>query len=374
MISSLRLAALFCLLVGNLHTTNARPSSSEAPSRANTTQHMYADRLANLNLPLQADMDKQLSKKISAYVKQGANGTELMLGRAEQYLPIFEQYLRQHGLPESLKYLPIAESLLRSRAQSPADAAGLWQLMPGTARAYGLKVNDVVDERLNIHLATDVAVRILKSTYEEFGDWTLALAAYNAGSGRIRKAIRLAGSREYTDLKRYLPRETQQYVSAYLAAAYAANYYSDHGLSPKRSRYTEQPLMYVRVYQEVSFRKLAKATGLEYSYLVRTNPAFRRGYIPQNNKGYQLCIPRSAHLLTHLLLEEHKNYVEIRKPQLLEAYQLASDQGFNPYQWLFGIQQTEFVFNNKHLAHLKPMADRMVLAFAQAQQALAVHP
>lgn len=374
MISSLRLAALFCLVLGNLYTTNARPSSSEAPSKAKTTQHLYADRLANLDLPLRADMDKQLSKKISAYMKHGVSGTELMLGRAEQYLPIFEQYLRRHDLPVSLKYLPIAESLLRSRAQSPAAAAGLWQLMPSTARAYGLKVNEVVDERLNIHLASDAAARILKTTYEEFGDWTLSLAAYNAGSGRVRKAIRLAGSREYIKLKRFLPRETQQYVSAYLAAAYAANYYNDHGLSPKRSRYTEQPLMYVKVYEEVSFRKLAKATSLSYSYLVKTNPAFKRGYIPQNSQGYQLCIPRSAHLLVHLMLEEQKDYVQIKKPQLLEAYQFASEQGFNPYQWLFGVQQTEFVFNNKHIGHLKPLADEMVLAFAQAQQALAIHP
>ncbi len=372
MIQFLRLAAICCLFISSYSSLKANPSSVNDPVPQSKSS-LYADRLADLNLPLQAPMDKQLSRKISEYVQQGSKSTAFMLGRAEHYLPVFEQYLRLYKLPPSLKYLPIAESLLRSGAVSDASAAGLWQLMPTTARAYGLRVDDTVDERLNIHLATDAAVRILKDNFEEFGDWHLALAAYNAGSGTVRKAIRSANSQTYTKLKRFLPKETQRYVSAYLAAAYAINYYGDHGLSPQTSRYTKDPLAYLKVYDELSFRKVAKATGLAYSHLVRLNPAFRQGFIPENNKGYSFCVPAQAHLLVHHLLNCPKTQVEVATKELAAAYLLAGEKGLDPYLWLVGIRQTTLLAHNQ-LPKLQLSAARMALALAAQEPSLAMHP
>lgn len=373
MIQLLRLVLSCCLLAATLTATNAKtlPVTGNAQYSVAET---YQDRLADLNLPLVAPVDAHLKNKIGQYVKLGGSGTEFMLGRAELYFPVFEYYLSKQGLPVSLKYLPIAESLLRSRAVSGASAAGLWQLMPGTARAYGLRVDGTVDERMNTHRATEAAVQMLEDLFEEFGDWNLVLASYNCGSGRVRKAIRLSGSRQYTKLKRFLPRETNQYVAAYLAAAYAANFYGVHGLAPRFGSLTEQPLDYVKVFQELSFRKVAKETGLDYSYLRKLNPAYRRGYIPKNNKGYYMCVPHNARFAVNRMLNNDKNLVEINKPVFSPlAYQFALDLGFNPYNWLLGVRQ-ESLMDNNDLAFAEPVANQLVAQLFEREQALVMTP
>lgn len=357
-----------------MNTANATSAHNAETRTKPNTGKVYSDRLAGLDLPLSANMDAQLRRKIGQYVVHGGNGTELMLGRAEQYLPIFEFYLNQHNLPTSLKYLPVAESLLRARAVSSARAAGLWQLMAGTAREKGLRVNSIVDERLDAHLSTEAAVQILQELYVQFNDWNLVLAAYNCGPGRVRKAIRLSGSREYAKVKRYLPKETQQYVSAYLAAAYAVNFYDDHGLAPRTGRLNEEPLSYVRVYRQLSLRKVAEASGLDYRYLRRLNPCYLRGYVPKNNKGYRLAVPHHALYAVQRMVWMRDNLVEINRPEASPlAYQMAEDLGFNPYAWLFGCNQTSLLDAND-LAWAEPAATNMVNEFFVRQQSLAMHP
>lgn len=317
--------------------------SESSPSR----KEIYSSRLANLNLPLTAPMDAQLERKIGQYVVYGGNGTELMLSRAELYFPIFEEYLTEYQLPASLKYLPIAESLLRSRAVSSASAAGLWQLMPGTARAYGLRVDGIVDERLDAHLSTAAAMQILTDLFEQFEDWNLVLAAYNCGGGRVRRAIRQSGSRDYHVVKRFLPKETQQYVSAYLAAAYAVNFYGDHGLTPRSNSLTKHPLSFVRVYRELNLRKVAKKAGLDYAHLRRLNPAFRRGYIPKNSKGYRLTVPHHALYAVQQQVWLQRNYVELPiEAATPSAIEYAQESGLNPFTFLLGFQQAKLVDNN----------------------------
>lgn len=373
MIQLLKLVASCFLLLATLTATNAKPSPGSANGNYSLAE-TYENRLADLNLPLVAPVDAHLKNKIGQYVKLGGSGTEFMLGRAELYFPVFEYYLSKQGLPVSLKYLPIAESLLRSRAVSSASAAGLWQLMPGTARHYGLRVDGTVDERMNTHRATEAAVQLLEDLYEEFGDWNLVLAAYNCGNGRVRKAIRMSGSREYTKIKRFLPSETNQYVAAYLAAAYAANFYGVHGLAPRFGSLTEQPLDYVKVFQELSFRKVAKATGLEYDYLRKLNPAYRRGYVPKNTKGYLLCVPHSARFALNNLLNNDGNLVEINRPAFSPlAYQFALDLGFNPYSWLLGVHQ-ENLMDNNDLAYAEPMANQLVIQLFEREQAYVMAP
>jgi membrane-bound lytic murein transglycosylase D len=122
--------------------------------------------------------------------------------------------IERRGMPPELLFLPAIESAYASDATSWAGAAGLWQLMPATARLYGLAINELIDERLDFWKATDVALRILDRNYAELGSWELALAAYNAGLGRIRRVVRAAGSGDYWELSRrgLLPRETREFV------------------------------------------------------------------------------------------------------------------------------------------------------------------
>ncbi len=130
-----------------------------------------------------------------------------------------ETSLRKNGLPVELKNLVIVESYLEHKSVSAAGAAGPWQLMPGTARNSGLVVNDVLDERFDVIKSTNVAMKLLKFLHKRYGDWQLAVAAYNCGSGRLDNAIQQANSRMYWDVEQFLPGETRDHVKKFMASS-----------------------------------------------------------------------------------------------------------------------------------------------------------
>jgi len=129
--------------------------------------------------------------------------------RAAEWFPIIEPILEQYGIPDDFKYIPLVESGLKSGI-SPKGAAGFWQFMPQTARDFGLKVNQEIDERNNIHKSTVAAAKYLKSLYREFNSWTLAAAAYNIGEGRLKRQIYQQNQDNYFKMK--LNKETASYV------------------------------------------------------------------------------------------------------------------------------------------------------------------
>jgi membrane-bound lytic murein transglycosylase D len=154
-----------------------------------------------------------------------------MMRMSEYYFPIFEEALNRYGLPYELKYLPIIESALNPIARSHVGASGLWQFMPATGKLYGLEINSLVDERMDVVKATDAACRFLNSMYAIYKDWNLVIAAYNCGSGNVNKAIRRAGGkRDFWSIYPFLPRETRNYVPIFIAANYAMNYGQEHGI------------------------------------------------------------------------------------------------------------------------------------------------
>ncbi len=133
----------------------------------------------------------------------------LILKRSNKYFPIIEKYLEEHEIPNDFKYLAIAESALEN-ATSPAGAKGFWQFMPKTGKAYGLEINDLIDERYNLEKSTEAACKYLKKLYNQFGSWTLAAAAYNMGPYALEKQIKKQKVENYYDLK--LNNETSRYV------------------------------------------------------------------------------------------------------------------------------------------------------------------
>lgn len=295
------------------------------------------NRLAGLGLPLTAPAsDAHLQRKLNDYLDTGSHSTEKMLGRANQYFPVFEFYLAKHGMPESLKYLAVAESMLVPRAVSGAHAAGLWQLMPATARSMGLRVDNVVDERLDLHRATEAAVVMLKELYQQFGDWHLALAAYNCGPGRVRRAIRAAsGHTYYPKVKRFLPKESQQYVAAYVAAAYAVNYHRDYGLTPA-DHLSQDDIALIKVFRTLSLREVARQCDLSFRQVRKLNPAYLRGYIPANRQGYVLRVPRTHKWTVKRYLWGRPNLVMLAPdPERDLAEQLAIDQHFSARSFFF---------------------------------------
>jgi hypothetical protein len=166
--------------------------------------------LCGESLPLESPaVRERLEAEFLLAVNHSAQ-VRLWQRRAKRYFPAMEAALKASGLPDDLKYLAVAESDLRPLVFSPAGAAGVWQFIPTTARRYGLKVNKLEDQRLLPEPVMGAGLRYLKFLRQKFGDWPLALAAYNAGEARIAKAISQQGFNDYFQLR--LPRETERYV------------------------------------------------------------------------------------------------------------------------------------------------------------------
>ena len=333
---------LLLLLVMASYTAQASPNSPTRSSTANNRARIV-HRVQQLDLPLQvATTDDYTDRKINEYLERGYRSTERMLGRANQYFPVFEFYLRKHHMPASLKYLAVAESLLVPGAVSPASAAGLWQLMPATAREMGLRVDSIVDERLDLYRSTEAAVLMLKRLHEEFGDWKLALAAYNCGNGRVRKAIRQAGTTDYDAVMAHLPGETQSYVAAYVAAAYAVNYYGDHGLIPHELEGTDN----IMIYGYLPLARVARECDVQIATLRRLNPNYVRGYIPANPEGYRLRVPSHLKQQVQRYLWGRTNLVELpHNADLPAAHATAALMGYDPQMMLLGVSADRLQFS-----------------------------
>ncbi len=157
---------------------------------------------------------------VQDYLKKYAKGLQQMKGWGKPYFDMIDGVLTQYGLPKELKYLAVIESGLRPLTLSWAGALGPWQLMPATARQYGLKVNNLTDERTDYHKSTHVAAKLLRDLYKQYEDWLLVIAAYNGGPGNVNKAIRNTGSRDFWKLQHHLPNESKNHVKKFIATHY----------------------------------------------------------------------------------------------------------------------------------------------------------
>lgn len=275
---------------------NTHLNTTYSSSWGTATEAQVKERLHQMSLPMEVVSNQQVMTKIRQYATAGRKDTELILGRTFVYFPIFEHYLKQYNLPEELKYLPMIESGLRPTVKSGVGATGMWQLMSITARYNGLTVDGQVDQRLDPYASTEAAVKMLAFLYKQFGDWGLVLAAYNSGHGRVKKAMKLAGSNDYWTVKAYLPTETQKYVPAFIAAAYIANHYNSHNLHPKMTADLSlvQDARVIKVTEAVTFNQIAKATGLSYDVVRKLNRAYINGYVPASTKGNNIVLPANT--------------------------------------------------------------------------------
>ena len=213
----------------------------------------------------------------------------LWLKRTTRYFPYIEKVLRENGLPDDIKYLAIAESALRMHAGSPKGAMGVWQLMPQTARKYGLVVDVSFDERRNIFLSTPAAVTYLKTLYERFGSWSLSLAAYNMGEEGLEAEILEQGITNYYQL--YLPIETQRFVFRILAIKRIVEAPHNHGfaLSPD-DYYAPQTFSTVRInaFTDLPLRLIAKAAKTDFRTIKDFNPEIRGHYLAAGTRSVNI--------------------------------------------------------------------------------------
>ena len=194
--------------------------------------------------------------------------------RSEYYFPMFEKELDNHNIPLEIKYLAIVESALKPRAKSRVGATGLWQFMFATGKQFGLNVSSYVDERSDPIKSTEAACKYLASLYRIYGDWDLALAAYNSGPGNVTKAIRRSGGyKNYWNIRRHLPRETAGYLPAFLATTYIFEYAEEHGFQPNKHEITYIETDTIRVKKMISLDQVAEVTGIKIEELQFLNPS-----------------------------------------------------------------------------------------------------
>jgi membrane-bound lytic murein transglycosylase D len=261
---------------------------------ANETPELVADRLNCLEQTIPLTYNEKVHAFINYFLIRDREHTRNVMRKKELFFPMFEQHLAKNDLPEELKYLAIIESALQPRAVSRARAVGLWQFMSATGKYMGLKIDWYVDERMDPEKSTVAACKYLTQLHNIFGDWELALAAYNSGPGTVKRAIRRSGYKKtFWEIYPYLPRETRAYLPQFVAMIYALNYADEHNLYVDGH---EEPLRQdtLNVTGYLHLGTLASLTGACMDDLQRLNPSIQHSVLPADGKHRVLRMPAAA--------------------------------------------------------------------------------
>lgn len=309
------------------------------------------------------DVPIPLNAKVLAYVDlfQGRlrDWFQASLQRGAPHLPMIQARLKAEGLPLDLAYVPIVESAFKTDALSRAKAKGFWQLMRGTAVEQGLKYDWYVDERSNPEKSTAAAVKYLKRLNGMFGgDWHLTLASYNGGPGTVQRAVKRKGGQPdfwpMAETRKYLPRETREYVPMVLASMVIARNPERYGFSVAPAGLP--PTDTVTLPGPVDLRRVAEWAGVPVDEVQRLNPELRRWTTPLRGTAFQLAVPAgtgpavdgrlaelSAEEITALQwhtvkkgesLQSVANKLKVRRADLAEANYLSARAKIKPGQRL----------------------------------------
>ena len=246
---------------------------------------------------MESEMDFELNDRVFSFIQyftvRNREYMKMVLARKEQYFPMYEETMKDYGMPVEIQHLSIIESGLDPKIKSHMGALGLWQFMPATGREYGMEVNPDIDDRMDPEKSTKAAAKYLKVLYKMFGNWEVALAAYNCGPGNVRKAIRHSGGKNtFWGIYDYLPKETRSYVPQFQAMLYILNHLEEHNL------HLEEP-SYPMEYEQLNFDKtfqlktLASLTEVCLKDLEKLNPSIKQGRIPESHRSMSIRIPKS---------------------------------------------------------------------------------
>jgi membrane-bound lytic murein transglycosylase D len=216
--------------------------------------------------------------------------TKKMLEDKDYFFPIFEKFLIQNNQPEELKYLSLLESGLNPKAISRSKAVGLWQFMSPTGKDMGLKINQYVDERMDIEKSTDAACKYLGQLYNKFGDWELALASYNTGPNRIARVMKTTGFTSYWDLHPHIHPDTRAYVPQFIALAYMMNYGNDHGIYAENKK-NFIPVEKIAINQYLDLNVFANLSNISLDEIKLHNPHIKTTILPEGIDGVDISIP-----------------------------------------------------------------------------------
>ena len=281
---------------GDRYVWQVPDSARVANDHADLITDTLKAQIARLNAtsPIEIIYHPALEQTIRFYLSKRKAYLEKMFGLAETYyFPLFEEKLADADIPLEIKYLPIIESALNPKAESPMGARGLWQFMYFTGKRYGLDITSYLDERFSPERSTQAAIGYLNDLYSLFKDWNLVLAAYNSGPGNVTKAIRRSGGyKNYWNLRPFLPRETAGYVPQFLAVWFLHAYKDYYGIHPRKIPYDFIRTDTIRVKENISFDQLHALTGIPREELEFLNPQYKLDIVPYvPGKNYALRLP-----------------------------------------------------------------------------------
>ena len=271
-----------------------------------TSDTTYAERLIKMPTIVRMPYNNMVRTCIDRYTTRNRSLVSYMLGMSEFYMPIIEEEIDRQGIPHELKYLPIIESALNPKAVSRANAKGLWQFIFSTAKLYGLRSNNYIDERFDPIKSTKAALRYLNDLYGIFGSWELAIAAYNCGPGNVKKAImRSGGKTDFWEIYRWLPRETRGYLPMFIAANYIMTYHNEHGIYPLEPA---TPIITdtVVVNKNLHFKQITDICEADIEEIRALNPQYIKDIIPGANEPFVLRLSNS--MLTRFIANEDTIY------------------------------------------------------------------
>lgn len=260
-------------------------------------------RLCDIHTPIQVAYNDKVKRFIELYSVQRQRSSSVILGLAQYYYPWMKAIFDKYDLPEELVYITIIESALNPTAVSKAGATGIWQFMYGTGKLYNLEVTSYVDDRRDPYKATDAAARHFRDLYNIFGDWGLAISAYNCGAGNVRKAIQRSGGKtDFWGVYPYLPRETQNYFPAFIGAMYMMTYHNLYGIQPAQ---ISIPLDVdtIMINKETHFQQIANVLNISYDEIKSLNPQYKKDIIPAFNQPMPVRL-RSNDLLRYIALAD----------------------------------------------------------------------
>ncbi len=256
---------------------------------------VYKHRLDSIQKKIPLDYNEYVQSYIDIYTAQRRKASmSKIIGLAKYYFPIYEKAFRDANMPEELKFLSVVESALNPNAVSRVGATGPWQFMFATARLYGLKMDNYVDERKDPIQASYATAKYLRDAYNDFGDWLLAIASYNCGKGNVVRAMQRSGGNDFWSIRNYLPAETRGYVPAFIAIAYVMNFYGKHQIIPEECNFSIKTDS-VLVNKFVSLGNLSKALNIELSEMAILNPSYKKRIVNGTAaKPKRLIIPKTS--------------------------------------------------------------------------------
>lgn len=349
-----------------------REASSSALAFDNIPDSVLMARLRALPTIVPMTYNGDVRSYIRMYASKMSVRIDVTLALSEYYFPMFEEVLNRYGVPDELKYLTIVESAMNPQATSRMGAAGLWQFMYSTGKSYDLELNSLVDERRDPYRSTVAAAKYLRDLHGIFGDWTLAIAAYNCGPGNINKAIaRSGGKRDFWQLYDYLPRETRGYIPAFIAATYIMNYYHEHGIKPNK---IEVPIHTdtVTVQHDMLFSVVQRFTGIEVAELRALNPQFRTDMVPSSAGRYAICLPLNK-LQTFIRMEDsiyavskdsiskRTQYNVVQRETIRVVHKVKKGETMSKVASRYGVSQADIKKWNRKKSNTLQVGEKLVI-------------